>query len=387
MADIRAIPLALAPSGARLTGKATHGVAAATEDAAMADDSPLFTPTRLGDIAIANRVVMAPMTRNRARGTVPGPLNAAYYAQRASAGLIITEGTSPSPDGHGYADIPGLHTPAQVEGWRGVAQAVHAAGGRIVAQIMHTGRIAHPDNMGDLPIIGPSAVAAAGMMRTPAGPKPHPVPEALDEAGIARIIADYANAARNAIAADLDGIEIHAANGYLPNQFLAPNANRRTDRWGGNPEGRSRFALAVLDAAIAAIGGGRVGIRLSPGNPFNDIADPDVEATYTHLFAELGKRDVAYLHLYGTQPGFDVPALAKRLSGARLILNGGYDRARAEAELAAGRAEAISFGSSFLANPDLPARLRLGAPLTPPDSTTFYGGDARGYTDYPTLAA
>jgi N-ethylmaleimide reductase len=353
----------------------------------MADDSLLFTPTRLGDITLANRIVMAPMTRRRAPGGVPGPLNATYYAQRATAGLIITEGAPPSPDGHGYADIPGLHTAAQVEGWRGVAEAVHAAGGKIAAQIMHTGRIAHPENMGGLGGVGPSAVAAAGVMPTATGPKPHPVPEVLDEAGIERIIADYASAARNAVAAGLDGIEVHAANGYLPNQFLAPNANRRTDRWGGDAAGRARFALAVLDASIAAIGGGRVGIRLSPGNPFNDIADPEVEATYTYLFAELGKRDFAWLHLYGTQPGFDVPALAKRLSGARLMLNGGYDRARAEADLAAGRAEAISFGLPFISNPDLPARLRSGAALAVQERATFYGGDARGYTDYPTLAA
>lgn len=353
----------------------------------MTDSSLLFTPTRLGEIVLANRIAMAPMTRSRAPGGVPTALNATYYAQRASAGLIITEGVSPSPDGHGYSDIPGLHTPAQVEGWRGVAQAVHAAGGRIVAQLMHTGRIAHPDNMGGLPVVGPSAVAAAGQMFTASGPKDHPVPQPLDEAGIARIIADYATASRNAIAAGLDGVEVHAANGYLPNQFLAPNANRRTDRWGGDAAGRARFVLAVLDAAIAAVGSGRVGIRLSPGNPFNDIADPEVEATYTHLFAELGKRDFAYLHLFGTQPGFDVPALAARLSGAKLILNGGYDRARAEADLGAGRAAAISFGSAFIANPDLPARLRQGAPLAAPDPATFYGGDARGYTDYSSLAA
>jgi N-ethylmaleimide reductase len=353
----------------------------------MPEASILFTPTTLGDLPLANRIVMAPMTRSRAPGNVPTALMAEYYAQRASAGLIVTEGISPSADGLGYITIPGLFTAAQVEGWRGVAQAVHAKGGRIVAQIMHTGRIAHPDNMGGLPLVAPSAIAAAGQMFTATGMKPHPVPEALTEAGIERLIGDYVAAARHAIAAGLDGIEIHGANGYLPMQFLTPNANRRDDRWGGSAANRARFVLALLDETSKAIGGGRVGLRLSPGNPFNDMADPDVEATFTHLFAELGKRDFAYLHLLGPKLGFDVPAVAKRLSGAKLMLNGGYDRARAEADLAAGRAEAISFGSSFLANPDLPARLLRRAPLNAPDSATFYGGDAKGYTDYPTLAA
>ncbi|MGG5823408.1 alkene reductase [Falsiroseomonas sp. HW251] len=347
----------------------------------------LFTPTTLGDIPLANRIVMAPMTRSRAPGNVPTPLMATYYGQRAGAGLIVTEGTSPSADGLGYITIPGLFSDAQVQGWRGVTEAVHAKGGRIVAQIMHTGRISHPDNTGGLPVVAPSAVAAQGQMFTAGGMKPLPVPEALTEAGIERVIGDFAAAARNAVAAGFDGIEIHGANGYLVTQFLAPNANRREDRWGGSAENRARFALAVLDASIAAIGGGRVGIRLSPGNPFNDIADPAVEETYTHLFRELGKRDFAYLHLLGPKLDFDVPGLAKRLSGARLILNGGYDRDRAEVDLAAGRAEAIAFGTGFLANPDLPERLRRRAPLNAPDSATFYGGDAKGYTDYPALAA
>lgn len=347
----------------------------------------LFTPTTLGDIPLANRIVMAPMTRSRSPGNVPGDLVATYYGQRAGAGLIVTEGVSPSADGLGYPNIPGLFSPAQVEGWRGVAKAVHAKGGRIVAQIMHTGRIAHPGNMGGLPAVAPSAVQAAGQIFTPDGPKDHAVPQALTEAGIERLIADYAAAARNAVEAGLDGIEIHAANGYLPNQFLAPNANRREDRWGGSAEGRARFVLAVLDATRAAIGAGRVGIRLSPGNPYNDIADPAAEETYTHLFRELGKRDFAYLHLLATKPGFDVPALAKQLTGAKLILNGGYDRARAEADLESGRAEVIAGGSAFIANPDLPERLRRDAPLAAPDTATFYSGEAKGYVDYPALAA
>jgi len=302
----------------------------------MADNSILFSPTQLGDIPLANRIVMAPMTRSRAPGNVPGELVATYYGQRAGAGLIV---------------------------------------------------IAHHSNMDGLPVVGPSAIQAAGQIFTPEGLKPHDVPQALTEAGIERIIADYVAAARNAVAAGLDGIEVHAANGYLPNQFLAPNANQRTDRWGGSAENRARFALAVLDATRDAIGPGRVGIRLSPGNPYNDIADPDLEETYTYLFRELGKRDFAYLHLLPTKPGFDVPGLAKQLTGAKLILNGGYDRDRAEADLASGRATAIAWGSAFIANPDLPDRLRHRAELATPDTATFYGGDAKGYIDYPALAA
>ena len=353
----------------------------------MADDSILFSTTRLGDIPLANRIIMAPMTRSRAPGNVPGELVATYYGQRAGAGLIVTEGVSPSADGLGYPSIPGLFSPAQVKGWLRVAEAVHAKGGRVVAQLMHTGRIAHASNMGGLPVVGPSAVQAAGQIFTPEGLKAHDVPQALTEAGIERIINDYAAAARNAIEAGLDGVEVHGANGYLPNQFLAPNANQRTDRWGGSAENRSRFVLAVLDAARAAIGAGRVGIRLSPGNPYNDIADPNLDETYKYLFRELGKRDFAYLHLLPTKPGFDVPALAKQLAGAKLILNGGYDRERAEADLASGRANGIAWGSAFIANPDLPERLRRSAALATPDTATFYGGDAKGYIDYPALAA
>jgi N-ethylmaleimide reductase len=353
----------------------------------MTETSPLFTPTRLGDLALSSRVVMAPMTRSRSPGAVPNAMNAEYYAQRAGAGLIITEGTSPSANGLGYSDIPGIFSPAQVEGWRGVAEAVHAKGGRIVVQVMHTGRVGLTEFTGGLSIVAPSAIQAPGQMFTPAGPKDHPVPHALTEAEIEALIADYGAAARNAAEAGLDGIEVHGANGYLPNQFLAPSANRRNDRWGGSAENRARFVLAALDASIAAIGAGRVGLRLSPGNPYNGMEDPALEETYTYLFTELGKRDFAFLHLVVTQPGFDVPALATKLSGKKLILNGGYDRDRAEADLAAGRAEAISFGSTYLANPDLPERLRHRASLNTPDRATMYGGGAKGYTDYPALAA
>jgi N-ethylmaleimide reductase len=387
MAVIAAWQVAAAPERTRLPVKAAPRAAPRPGTTQMPETSALFAPTKLGDIPLSSRVVMAPMTRSRSPGGAPNALNADYYGQRAGAGLIITEGTSPSADGRGYTDIPGIFSPEQVEGWRGVAQAVQARGGKVVLQVMHTGRVGHPDNQGGLPVVGPSAIAAPGQMFTGTGMQDHPVPQMLTEARIEALIADYAQAARNAVAAGLDGVEVHGANGYLPNQFLAPSANQRTDGWGGSPANRARFLLAVLDASIAAIGAGRVGLRLSPGNPFNGIEDPALEETYTHLFAELGKRDFAFLHLFGTQPGFDVPALAARLTGRKLILNGGYDRARAEADLAAGRGEAISFGSTFIANPDLPERLRRGAPLAEPDRATFYGGGAKGYTDYPALAA
>jgi N-ethylmaleimide reductase len=350
-------------------------------------ESRLFTPTTLGDIALANRVVMAPMTRNRSPGNVPNALNAEYYAQRAGAGLIITEGTAPEPMGHGYIDIPGLYSAAQIEGWRAVAEAVQGRGGKIAAQLMHVGRISHPDLLGGETPIAPSAVAAPGDMFTHAGPKPMPVPRAMTEAEIARAIASYGSAARNAMAAGLDGVEIHAANGYLPSQFLAPNTNQRHDDWGGSIEKRARFALAAVDAAVAAIGPGRVGIRVSPGGTFNDIHDDDVEGTYTHLFQQLAPKGLAFLHIMGTPPDLDIAALAAQHFGGTVILAGGYDRARAEAALEAGKAAAIAFGVPFIANPDLPARLAQNAALNAPDTATFYGGDARGYTDYPALAA
>jgi len=353
----------------------------------MSQDSLLFRPTTLGSIALANRVVMAPMTRNRSPGNVPNALNAEYYAQRASAGLIITEGTAPEVMGRGYIDIPGLYNDAQVEGWRGVAAAVHVKGGKIAAQLMHVGRISHPDLLEGQTPIAPSAIAAKGEMFTHAGMKPLPVPREMTEAEIARAIASYGSAAQNAVAAGLDGIEVHAANGYLPSQFLASNANHRDDAWGGSIDKRARFALAAVDAAVAAIGAGRVGIRISPGGTFNDIQDDNVEGTYTHLFKALAPKGLAWLHIMGTPKNLDIAALAQKYYGGRVILAAGYDRAKAEADLGAGRAEAIAFGVPFLANPDLPARLHRNAALNTPDQAKFYGGSAAGYTDYPNLAA
>ncbi|GGJ17679.1 alkene reductase [Neoroseomonas lacus] len=346
----------------------------------------LFSTVRLGDITLRNRIAMAPMTRNRSPDGVPTDLNALYYGQRATAGLIITEGTTPDAGGRGYIDIPGLYSAAQVAGWRKVAEAVHAKGGRIVAQVMHTGRISHPDFLDGGSPVAPSAVAAAGDIITKAGPKPMPVPRALDAAEIPAVIATYGRAATLAIEAGLDGVEIHGANGYLPSQFLSTNANLRTDEWGGSVENRARFLLGAVAAAVAAIGPGRVGVRVNPGSTFNDVADTDPEATLTHLATALSGQGLAYLHLVGGAYSYDAAGIARRLFDGPLILNGGYDAARAEADIAGGRADVIAFGVPFLANPDLPTRLRTGTALNAPDPKTFYGGDAHGYTDYPTLA-
>ena len=345
----------------------------------------LFTPTRIGDVALRSRIAMAPMTRSRSPGAVPNDLNALYYGQRASAGLIITEGVTPDAGGRGYIDIPGLYNAEQVAGWRKVADAVHARGGAIFAQVMHTGRISHPDFLDGGTPVAPSAVAAKGDIFTKEGPKPMPVPRALDAAEIPAVIATYGRAARLAREAGLDGVEIHGANGYLPAQFLSTNANLRTDEWGGSVENRARFLIGAVTAAAEAIGPGRVGLRVNPGGTFNDVADTDPEATLTYIATALRGRGLAYLHLVGGAYSYDAAGIARRLFDGPLILNGGYDATRAEADLAAGRADLIAFGSSFLANPDLPERLRTGAALNAPDAKTFYGGDARGYTDYPTL--
>lgn len=347
----------------------------------------LFGPVQLGDVALTNRIVMAPMTRSRAPGNAPNALMAEYYGQRASAGLIITEGTAPAANGRGYIDIPGIYNATQVEGWRAVADAVHAKGGRIFAQLMHVGRISLPVFQDGAEPVAPSAIAAKGEMYTPEGMKPLGTPRALTETEIEVLVDAFGTAARNARAAGLDGIEIHAANGYLPGQFLAPNANQRTDRWGGSAENRARFTVEVTKAAVAAIGAGRVGVRISPGNPFNDIADPDVEGTYTNLVKGLSGLGLSYLHFLDAKPAFDVIGFARETFDGKIMLNAGYDRARAEADLASGRGDLIAFGSKFIANPDLVARLRKDARLAAPDTATFYGGNAKGYTDYPALAA
>ncbi len=355
-------------------------------------DVSLFAPYTLGSIALANRIVMAPMTRNRAIGNLPGPLMAEYYGQRASAGLIITEGTSPSANGLGYARIPGLFTPAQADGWRLVTEAVHARGGRIFVQLMHAGRIGHPVNLpAGARLLGPSAVAAAGTIWTDtAGMQPHPVPEAMTVGDIQATIEEFVHASRLAIAAGFDGVELHAANGYLLEQFLNPSANQRTDEYGGSAANRQRFVVEVARAVAAAIGGERVGIRLSPYGAFNDMAPfANDDDFYGSLAAALGEAGLLYVHIvdHSSMGAPPVPASVKDKIRAgfkgNLILAGGYDRERAVADLDAGKAELIAFARPFLANPDLVAKLQRGAPLRAPNPETFYTPGPVGYTDYP----
>ena len=350
----------------------------------------LHSPFRLGHLQLPNRIVMAPMTRSRALGGVPNDLMRAYYAQRASAGLIVTEGVSPSPDGLGYARIPGLFSAEQVRGWRTVTDGVHAAGGRIVAQLMATGRMAHPLNLpAGARVVAPSAVRAEGLMYTDAeGPQPMPVPEAMTETDVRRAREEFVRAARNAIEAGFDGIELHAANGYLLEQFLHPHTNRRGDGYGGSVERRARFVVEVAQASAAAIGGERVGIRLSPFSTLHDLPEHDeVGAQYETLAR--GLRGLLYVHLltHGHEGYGGTAHAIRRAFGGPVILNGGFDGARADAELSAGRAELISFGRPFIANPDLVERLRHGAPLAPPRPETFYTPGPEGYVDYPSHAA
>jgi N-ethylmaleimide reductase len=358
--------------------------------------SMLFSKATLGSLSLQNHMVMAPLTRSRATGNIPNDLMAEYYAQRASAGLIITEGTSPSPNGLGYARIPGIFSAEQVAGWKKVTDAVHARGARIFVQLMHTGRIGHGLNLpAGAKVIGPSAVAAAGEMYTDAeGMKPHPTPVAMTENDIKAAIAEFVQAARNAVAAGFDGIELHGANGYLLEQFIRPNSNRRTDRYGGSIENRARFVLDVAEATTAAIGKDKVGIRLSPFGVFNDMPlYPEMEADYTYLAQKLDAAGLAYIHLvdHSSQGAPIVPDSMKatfRASFKRtLILSGGYDAARAESDLGAAKGGLIAFGKPFLANPDLVARWKQNAALNAPDMSTFYTPGPKGYTDYPALVA
>ncbi len=358
--------------------------------------SLLFSKTALGPLALQNRLVMAPMTRNRAVGNIPNELMAQYYAQRASAGLIITEGTSPSPNGLGYPRIPGIFSAAQVAGWKRVAAAVHPLGAKIFMQLMHCGRIAHPLNLpAGARILGPSAMAAAGEMYTDAeGMKPNAMPEAMTETDIKAAIEEFAQAARNAMAAGFDGIELHGANGYLLEQFFRPSSNQRTDGYGGSVENRARFVLEVLEAAIGAIGKDKVGIRLSPFGVFNDMpAYASMEADYAYLAGQLNRAGLVYIHLvdHSSMGAPTVPESMKatfRSTFKRtLILSGGYDAARAENDLDEGKCDLVAFARPFLANPDLVARWKSGPVVNAPDLGTFYTPGPKGYTDYPSLPA
>lgn len=356
--------------------------------------SQLFASTTLGSIPLQNHLVMSPMTRNRAIGNVPNALMAEYYAQRASVGLIVTEGTSPSPNGLGYPRIPGIFSAEQIAGWRLVTDAVHAKGGKIFVQLMHCGRIGHPLNLpAGARVLAPSAVVAAGEMYTDAeGMKPNAVPEAMSEADIKSTIEEFAHAARNAVAAGFDGVELHAANGYLLEQFIRPTSNLRTDAYGGAIEHRARFVLEVVEASIAAIGKDKVGIRLSPFGVFNDMPlYPELEAEYTYLAQQLARRGVVYIHLVDHEAtgAPHVPESMKRSFRAEfkgsLILSGGYDLTRAESDLGAGNADLIAVGRPVLANPDLLTRWRIGAAENAPDYSTLYTPGPVGYTDYPVL--
>lgn len=358
--------------------------------------SALFSPYQLGPYELRNRLVMSPMTRNRATGNVPNELMAEYYAQRTSAGLIITEGTSPSPNGLGYARIPGIFSPAQVEGWKLVTRAVHAKGAKIFVQLMHTGRIGHALNLPTgARMLAPSAVIAAGEMYTDTeGMKPHPVPQAMTDADLRATLQEFVQAAKNAVAAGFDGIELHAANGYLLEQFLRPNSNTRSDRYGGSIENRARFVVEVAAATAEAIGKDKVGIRLSPFGVFNDMPLYDaMEADYAYVAEQLDKIGLVYVHVvdHSSQGAPTVPDSMKqtlrKVFKRTLILSGGYDRQRAESDLAAGNGDLIAVGRGFLANPDLPTRWQTNAKLNEPDYSTFYTPGPKGYSDYPVLGA
>ena len=360
----------------------------------MAD---LFSPLIVGPFDLPHRVVMAPMTRNRAGdGNVPDALNATYYQQRSDAAFIITEATQICPEGIGYPSTPGIHSDAQVDGWREVTDAVHEAGGRIILQMWHVGRISHPDLLpGGIDPVAPSAIRPAGEAMTLSGMKPFVTPRALDVAEIESLVAQYGVAAKNADMAGFDGVEVHGANGYLLDQFTRDSTNSRNDDYGGSVENRCRFPLAVTDAITGVWGAERVGYRISPFQPYNDIADSDPATTFTYLVSELAKRDLIYLHMVemgddrgdGGFPASRDPLFAelREIWPNTLITNGGYNRQMADSVIDAGLADMVAFGAPYLANPDLAERLLNGAAYNKPDRATFYGGSAAGYTDYPFL--
>lgn len=362
--------------------------------------SAMFTPFAIGPQTLAHRVVMAPLTRMRAGpGEVPTALMATYYAQRATpGGLLISEATPVSPRGFGYAHTPGIFTRAQAAGWRAVTSAVHARGGRIFLQLWHVGRQSHPDLQpgGALPV-APSAIGAVGEAFTDTGPKPYPVPRALELDEIAGVVAEYRQGAALALAAGFDGVEVHGANGYLPDQFLHSGSNTRNDQYGGGIENRARFLLEVVEAVCAVWGGGRVGVRLSPSGAYGSMHDSDPAATFGHVARALNAHGLAYLHVVEPRiRGNDMvdagaaPVATRelrRVFTGPIITAGGYDRDSAEAVLAEGSADLVAFGRHFISNPDLVERLRLGLALGAYDRSTFYGGDWRGYTDYPRYSA
>jgi N-ethylmaleimide reductase len=355
----------------------------------------LFSPLRLGAIELPNRIVMSSLTRNRAgAGNVPSDLAVEYYRQRATAGLILTEASPICPEAHGYPRTPGIHSLEQIAGWRKVTDAVHAAGGRIAIQLWHVGRISHPDLQpgGGAPV-APSALKPAGKVMTLKGMQDYVTPRALETAELPGLIATYVQAVKNAIEAGFDGVEVHAGNGYLLDQFLRSSTNQRRDDYGGSKENRARLLLEILTAVCVAIGNDRVGVRLSPVTPFNDISDDNPQETFDYVVDALNPFDLAFLDILqgtgGMPPDkwlpFDYARLRTHYHG-KLLLNNGYDLASGQAAVQGGAADAIAYGRPLLANPDLVERFRRGAPLNQPDYTKLYVGEEKGYTDYPFLS-
>ncbi|MBZ4487113.1 alkene reductase [Microbacterium sp. cx-55] len=354
--------------------------------------STLWQPFTLGRVELPHRLALAPMTRNRAEADgTPGPMVAEYYGQRASLGLIISEGTQPSEDGQGYLNTPGIYTDAHIAGWRGVADAVHAGGGSLFIQLMHVGRTSHPDNTPHhRQPIAPSAIAPGQEMFTANGPLPIPTPREMTSADIASVIAEFRHAAASAIAAGADGVEIHGANGYLLHQFLSPNANHRTDAYGGSVENRSRFVIEVAQAVADEIGSDLVGIRLSPAMPLGGIDEGDAEsvrAQYRQLVGALAPLNLAYLHVHHVGDDELLRSLREIWPTAVVVVRYGRTREQIADDIDAGLADIAPLGRFAIANPDVVERLRTDAPFTELDPATLYAGGATGYTDYPTLTA
>lgn len=346
----------------------------------------LFDPVQIGALRLPNRIVMAPLTRCRASaGRVPNDLMSEYYAQRASAGLIISEATSVMPSGVGYPDTPGIWSPEQVEGWKKVTQAVHGAGGRIMLQLWHVGRISDPFYLDGQPPVAPSAIAASGHVNLLRPKRAFVTPRALDREEIPGIVAAYCRGAENARLAGFDGVEIHGANGYLLDQFLQDKTNHRADDYGGSVENRARLMLEVADACIGVWGADRVGMHLAPRGDVHDMGDSDPAATFGYVARELGRRKIAFLCTREHLGDGRLSARLREIFGGPLIANEGFDLASAQQVVGDGIADAVAFGRMFIANPDLPARFAAAAPLNPPDPETFYASGSRGYTDYPAL--